>query len=182
MDLYDKPDTNTTSQIQITQSTYLIYVFPWAFFSPYSLCYNTHGWETDLLVWKTELEEQQSIPRWQNTPAPLRRLGLAHELNCTYQQIRLKPSLEVCSKQGTVKVQLSQSLPNMASDGRGSALSAVDLSKRINCRIASTSSVPSPSPLCQIACGLVQNKHVQQGPGGFYQFISCPKGTHCSVL
>lgn len=119
MALYDKPDTNKTSQIQITPSAHLIYVFPWSLFFPYSLCYKSHIWDTDLLMWKTEPKEQQSIPSWQNTPAPLRWLGLAHELNCTYQQIRLKPSLEDCSKQGKLKVQLSQSLPNMALWGEG---------------------------------------------------------------
>lgn len=56
---------------------------------------------------KLNPENSNLIPRWQNTPAPLRQLGLAYELNCTYQQIRLKPSLEVCSKQGKLRVELS---------------------------------------------------------------------------
>lgn len=148
---------------------------------PPTLRYKSNIWKTDFLMWKTEPEEQQSVPRWQNTHAPLRRLGLAHEWNCPYQQIRLKPNLKICSKQGELSTALVISTKVTSWwEGQyficGSSLKACWQQNCHNFIIRSFFS------LCQIIHSFDAEQACSARTGGFYQFISCSKGAHCSLL
>lgn len=117
MDLYDKPGKNN--------SQYSVDLFPWAFFLFFFHCFffcfsgfffflsfclpplpplTLKCFLKDTITRVKNWNWRRAIaPRWQSTSAPLGWMGLAHEWSYTYQQIRLKPNLEICSKQGKLK-------------------------------------------------------------------------------
>lgn len=170
---YDKPETNNTEcSLDLCVSFFCVLL---GFFSPHVLFAIKATSETQICSCeKLNLKNSNLFPGGKTHP-PLWGGWDCHELNCTYQQISWNPAWRFAQNKANWKDSSHNLYQTWHRDGRGSALSGVDLSNCINCRIASIPSVLSPSPLCQIARGLVQNKHVQQGQAAFTSLSHVPR-------